>query len=355
MRIALVGPYHPATGGVQIYMTYLARELISMGHEVIAISYADAEPQAGEEVRRAPRVPVPGLRGVTFIAYSTYSLIKVKPDVALTHYALTSGQAGFLASLLGGRYTVTFHGSDLRISRRLSKLVASRASAVVAVSNWIAEKLRKMGIRADRVIPGGVDGSLFSSLPSREEIRREMGLEGKVVLSVGALTEAKGFDLIPDIAALVNRELEATFLIVGEGPLAPKIEKRASSLGVRDKVRLLGRRSFEETVKLYRAADLLLHPARHEGYGLVALESLAAGTPVVAADVEGLRDVVMDGVDGFLTPRSAEAMAKKVLILLRDENLREEMAKRGRERALKRTWNRVAQEYLELIEEVFRE
>ncbi|MEM0017737.1 MAG: glycosyltransferase family 4 protein [Candidatus Korarchaeum sp.] len=352
MRLALVGPYYPSVGGIQVYMTYLAKELASMGEDVTVISYRGSRSRWGERVLEVPNIDLKVLRGLSFILSSSIILGRERPDLAICHYAATSGVAGFLSNLLGVRYLVVLHGSDLRFPR-LVRIAASKASALVAVSSWVKEELSRMGLEVDSVIPGGVDDKLFSSLPLKEELKKELGFEGNLVLSVGSLTHAKGFDIIPRIAKLVNERLEAIFLIIGGGPEEGALRELSTRLGVSDKVLLLGRRSYEETAKYYGAADLLLHPARYEGYGLTALESLAAGTPVIASDTGGLRDVVLNGVDGFLLPRDEVAMAERVVQLLRDDSLRREMGRRGRERALRRTWRAVAEEYEELIARVF--
>lgn len=352
MRIALVGPYHPAVGGVQVYMTYLARELASMGEDVFVVSYRGARSRWGERVLEAPTADLKGLRGLSFTLASSAILRRERPELAICHYAMTSGMAGFLSSASGLRYFVVFHGSDAGMPGLISKLVASRASAVIAVSGWLRGKLEGMGLRVNSVIPGGVDERIFSSLPPKEELKSRLGLEGNLVLSVGSLTRVKGFDMIPRVARLVNESIDATFLIIGSGPEEGNLRRISATLGVEEKVILIGRKGYEETALYYGAADVLLHPARLEGYGLTALESLAAGTPVVASDVGGLRDAVLDGVDGFLLPRDERIFADRIIQLLRDEELRREMGRRGRERALRRTWRVVAEEYERLIGEV---
>ena len=348
MKLALVGPYYPAVGGVQVYMTYLARELSSMGNEVLVVSYRGSRSRWGERVLETMDLKVRGLRGAGFILGSSLILAREKPELAICHYAATSGMAGFLSSLSGLKYFVVFHGSEVKLPRVLLKLAASRASALITVSGWLREELEGMGLEVDAVIPGGVDPGLFSSLPPKEKLKEELGFSGKLVLSVGSLTRAKGFDIIPGIARIVNKSLKASFVIVGSGPEEGRIREEAVKLGVADKVFLVGRKSYEETAKYYGAADLLLHPARHEGYGLTALESLAAGTPVIASDVGGLREVVISGSDGFLLPRNEGDMAEAVIKLLTDDELRERMGRKGRERALRRTWRTVAEDYLKL-------
>ncbi|MDK2371915.1 MAG: glycosyltransferase family 4 protein [Candidatus Korarchaeota archaeon] len=355
MRIALVGPYHPDIGGVQIYTMHLAGELMSLGHDVVVVSYHYASSRWGEQVRRSPNVGIRGLRGLAFMTHSAFSLVREGPDVALAQYAITSGVAAWLASFLGVPYTVTFHGSDLRISPRLSRIASSRAEAVISVSSWLAERLEDSGIEVSEIIPGGINPEPFLALPPKEEVREGLGLDprDKLVLSVGALIEAKGFDMVPEVAALLSRRgIDAKFLLIGEGPLRRIIEGNADRLSVRNRIILLGRKKFEETVKYYKAADLLLHPARYEGYGLVIREAMAAGTPVITTDVGGARDLVEDGVNGYIEDRDAEKIADRVAFLLLNDDLREEMGERGRDKALSRTWRHVALDYLRLLGKV---
>ena len=347
MKIGLIGPYYPAIGGVQIYLTYLAREFLDMGHEVVVFSYTNASPQSYEKVIRAPSPKIPGLRGLSFIVFTALNLSREELDVISAHYALTSGVAALLS---GRRYTVTLHGSDLKMGRSICRMVSMRSSAIITVSNWLRDEIEEMGLKVTKVIPGGIDEKLFKDLPPKEHVRGELGLNGRVVLSVGSLTYDKGFDLIPVIAKIViSKVKDAKFLIIGEGPISESILGKIKEFGLDDKVKLLGRKSYHDTIRYYRAADILLHPARHEGYGLVALESLAAGTPVVATNVGGLKDVIENGVNGFLVDINSKTLAERTIELLLKEDLRRKMGERGKEKALKRTWRKVAEEYIEVF------
>jgi len=229
-------------------------------------------------------------------------------------------------------------------------MVSMRSSAIITVSNWLRDEIEEMGLKVTKVIPGGIDEKLFKDLPPKEHVRGELGLNGRVVLSVGSLTYDKGFDLIPVIAKIViSKVKDAKFLIIGEGPISESILGKIKEFGLDDKVKLLGRKSYHDTIRYYRAADILLHPARHEGYGLVALESLAAGTPVVATNVGGLKDVIENGVNGFLVDMDSKTLAERTIELLLKEDLRRKMGERGKEKALKRTWRKVAEEYIEVF------
>jgi glycosyltransferase involved in cell wall biosynthesis len=146
------------------------------------------------------------------------------------------------------------------------------------------------------VIPGGVDVSRFAIARSRDECRRALGWpEGRpIVLCVRRLVRRVGVDTLVEAAvALRARVPEALVLIAGRGPLKAELEARIAALGLANHVRLLGFVSDELLPTAYRAADLSVVPtAALEGFGLITVESLAAGTPCVVTPVGGLSDVV---------------------------------------------------------------
>ncbi len=345
MRIALMGPYHPQTGGVQVYCKMLAKGLSERGHDVTVISYPGAAPYNGESVVTVKAPPVKGLRGTSFIIGAAMKAVRGY-DLILAQYYTTSGLASFLAwvtSLGRVRYMITFHGSDVRpilprfLWRSLAKAVLSRSKAVITVSEWLKKEVEELGAEVKAVIPGAVPRDLYKSLPSKEDAKDRLKLRDRVVLSVGSLKRPKRFDLIP----LIAERVDADFLIIGRGSF------KGSS-----RVRLVGEVPYEKIPLYYRAADVLLHPVDWEGYGLVALESLAAGTPVVATDVGGLREVIKHGVTGFLVkPHDIERYAEYLNLILGDEKLAREMGSEGRKTALKRDWSDVVDEYEEVIRE----
>jgi D-inositol-3-phosphate glycosyltransferase len=198
------------------------------------------------------------------------------------------------------------------------------------------------------VIPPGVDHTVF--FPDDQlAARRELGLhvEGPLLLFVGRIQPLKGVDLA--IESLAAMPTPATLVIVG-GPSGAdghaevaRLHALADQLGVADRVRWVQPQPHEALAGWYRAADVCLVPSRTESFGLVALEAAACGTPVVAADVGGLRSLVDDGHTGFLvTPRTAEAFAEPVARLLGDPELARAMGARAAARSGGYTWNMTA-------------
>ncbi len=357
MKIAVIGPYYPQTGGVQVYSTMLVQELLKRGYDVTVVSYPGAKPYSVEKVVNVPTIPVKLLRGLSFIVGA--SLYLDGYDVILAQYATTSGTAALLAKIWSKvrredlKYFVTFHGSDANpwkvglFWRRLVASVGKASAGVITVSHYLKSKLKGL-VEVKAVIPGGIVREVYLNLPSKEEAKEILGIKGPVVLSVGTLRRPKRFDIIPEIA----KDVEANFLIIGEGPLRELIERKAVELGVSGRIRLLGRVPHEEVPIYYRAADVLLHPVESEGYGLVALESLAAGTPVVASKVGGIPEVVEDGVTGYLVEgNDPEVFTNKLNVLLSNEGLIKRFGEEGRRRYLNRDWGTVADSYVKVIQD----
>ena len=235
-------------------------------------------------------------------------------DVLDAHYLYPDGvAAGYLAARLDLPLLLTARGSDVNViaqmpgPRRRILAAIRRADAVVAVSDALGEELRKLGVESEKihVLRNGVDLDEFYP-GDAEAVRQALGVEGSLMLSVGTLREAKGHDLA--IAALEQLP-DVTLAIAGEGEFEQALKAQAERLGVASRVRFLGRVSPTELRCWYQASNALVLMSRREGMPNVVLESLASGTPVIAADVGGIGEVVVNGETGILLrDRTAAAL-----------------------------------------------
>jgi len=244
-------------------------------------------------------------------------------DLIDAHYFYPDGvAAAMLARRLGKPFVVTARGSDInRIAefeapRRLILDAARSASRIVAVSDALKRAIVKLGVQPDRiaVLRNGVDLDLFRPM-DRHEARRALGIdEGKVVVSVGNLAPEKGHDLFVDaVAALPG--LEA--LIVGAGPERKRLLERIAQGSAAGRLRILDEMPQDRLRLVYNAADALLLPSMREGWPNVLLEALACGTPVIAADVGGVGEIVADPIVGRVVgTRDAGAFAGALSDLL---------------------------------------
>ncbi len=271
-------------------------------------------------------------------------------DLVNAHYIFPTGFIALAPALLRGKpLVVTSHGGDVRLGKKnaplkaLTSLILKRARRVVAVSDYLARELEgEFSLPREKieVINCGVDTDKFFPLP-REEALQELGLgpgerEEKIVLFVGNLIELKGLmPLMRAFASLYPSLPEARLVLVGEGPLKERLLEEAASLGIKDRVTFTGPLPHHRIPLWMSAAHLFVLPSYQEGFGLVALEALACATPVVASRVGGLPEVVTPGKDGFLVPPGEEkALAEKILLLLKDEDLHQEFSSRARDSAL---------------------
>jgi glycosyltransferase involved in cell wall biosynthesis len=169
----------------------------------------------------------------------------------------------------------------------------------------------------------------------REYLRKSIGLDGRPVIGVvGRLRSEKGHSILLNAMTGVIKALpEAMLLIVGDGPERTRLLKKAKVLGIADHVLWAGAKRPEEVFELYGVMDVVAVPSLFEGFGLSAAEAMAAGRPVVGSNIDGLREVVEDGIAGHLVPvGDSSAMAKRIVELLSNRSKAQAMGEAGCQR-----------------------
>lgn len=223
-----------------------------------------------------------------------------------------------------------------------------------------------------RVIPPGVDPDMFHPIP-RDEARHAIGLDlpgvCKLVLFVGRLDPLKGLDtLVRAMCKLSDLEpdlVKGTCLAVIGGDVDEEndvlddelecLDKLKREVGLEDLVIFLGSRSQDTLAQYYSAAEVVVVPSQYESFGLVALEAMACGTPVIASRVGGLMHTVEDNVTGLLVPAGdPDALADKLRLVLLDADLRARLGASARVHALTYTWPKVAEQIVTVYEELWR-
>ncbi|WP_156688597.1 glycosyltransferase [Mycobacterium sp. Marseille-P9652] len=381
MRIAMISEHASPlahlggvdAGGQNVHVAELSSALARRGHDVVVYTRRDdprlpvcVDTEHGYSVVHVPAGPARVLPKDALLQYM-YAFGRVldahwvaePPDVAHAHFWMSGLATGRAARSHRIPTVQTFHAlgvvkrthqglddtsPDSRIG--LEATIAREADWVTATSTDEVFELVRMGRARSRtsVVPCGVDTDAFTPdgpvAPRGERTR---------IVSVGRLVPRKGFETL--IRAL-PRVPEAELLIVG-GPRraalardgeAQHLHALAAELGVSDRVRLLGGITRAEMPAVLRSADVVACTPWYEPFGIVPLEAMACGVPVVATAVGGIRDTVVDDVTGRLVPpRDAAALADALAPLLGDRRRREAMGRAGRERAHGRyTWDRVA-------------
>lgn len=274
-----------------------------------------------------------------------------RPSIVHTHMA-KAGTLGRLAasSVTDARVIHTFHGHVLEgyfgparemAFGKIERYLATRSDALIAVSSQVRDQLLDMGIGRPsqwRVIPLGIDLEPFvAHLPPMTTARSAFGLPQNVpaVGIVGRLVAIKDLETFLRAATRVaSAEPDAIFVIAGDGPLRSALESLAARI-LPGRARFLG--WVSELAPLYAALDVVALSSRNEGTPVALIEAAASQRPVVATDVGGVREVVMDGETGHLVPPGdAEMMARKIISLLQDRQSAHSMGQRAMARAISR-------------------
>jgi glycosyltransferase involved in cell wall biosynthesis len=341
------------------------QELRMGGAERIVVRLAGAAEEAGHEagVASAPGAlsaevshwfPLPLVdrrtRRVPAAALALERARKRQRPTVLHVHNPTMAVLGGLVTLRGRRLPglVSVHGVPDEDYAAAARLLRHAGLSVVACGPAVAEGLSAAGLDVRSTIVNGVGPPPAPA--ARAKLCAEWGLspERPLVVCVGRLVPVKNHALALDALARVP---EADLVVVGEGPSLEELRNRAERNGLRGRVVFAGLRPDARAV--IGAADTVLVPSRSEGLPLAALETLAAGTPLVATDVRGLRELLTDGADALLVaPDAPEAMAEALRRALFDADLRAGLAEGARETATRYSEHAMVADYLRLYEEL---
>ncbi len=359
MRILFCNYEYPPLGGGGGVINALLAEELARRHEVAVLTSQGFDLPRREEVRGVTvlRVPVlfrndrstanlPSMFAfmVQGARFGRRLLNERRFDIINTHFALPSGPVGAaLARHAGIPNVLSLHGGDLYDP---SKWTSPHRHA--PLRSWVRRLLREadhlIGQSANTIANARrfYDPDLeISCIPlgirrpaARPADRRAHGFSDREVLlvTVGRLIARKAVDQL--IATMAHLPPSTRLLIIGSGPKEEELRAQAAELGVLERVRFLGYVPEEEKYALLRMADLYVSTSQHEGFGLVFLEAMACGLPVICYDHGGQTDFLEDGVTGLLLPLNArEAFLRAVASLIADPGRRRGMGQAGRERA----------------------
>ncbi len=349
-------------GGPALHVAYLAAGLRDRGYETTLVagtlargedSMAFVADELGVKVERVPALsreisPLHDTRAIFEVARL---IRRERPQILHTHTA-KAGAVGRIAALLAGGarppiVVHTFHGHVLRGYfdpvrtygfRLLERWLATKTTKLIAVSPQVRDDLVALGVApAEKfaVIRLGIELEQRVTVGpgARAETRRLLGVpeDAFVVGWIGRMTGVKNTDdVLAATKLLRDRGVNGYLLMVGDGPDRERLERRAHELGIVKRCLFLGYQ--EEVASWYAGFDAMILPSVNEGTPVSAIESLAAGRPVVATRVGGVPDVVDEGEDGFLVePGKPEELAERLERLARDPGLRERMGDYGRE------------------------
>jgi len=315
-------------GGIGAYARELARALAS-AHEVELFGKADRDGEwEGLRLRGSGRAPA-ALASVSFGALVTRACAMRRPDLVVSCHVNFGPVARIASRLRRIPYAIVAHGIDVGPGLAAVRARALRdASAVWPVSRWTAALVQAIGVDPARVsiVPNTVDEGRFTPGPKPPALLQRYALapDEKVVLTVARLeaSEAyKGCDrVIEALPTVVEKSRRVRYVIVGNGTDEPRLKALAAQRGVSEHVTFAGFVASGDLADLYRLADVFAMPSSGEGFGIVFLEAMASGVPVMGGNRDGSVDALADGALGMLVdPRDTAAIAQAISALLRRE------------------------------------
>ena len=330
---------YPTYGGSGAIATELGIELSQRGHEIHFISYAQPFrlPHFMERVYfhevETTRYPL--------FEHNNYSLslaammhdvaVRAELDLLHVHYAIPHATSAWIAKEMLGpghplKIVTTLHGTDITLVGQersyfdITRFSIQKSDGITAVSDYLKrETVDRFRVPADgiEVIHNFVDPELYrrGSYPCRKETF--LRPDEMLVMHVSNFREVKRIADVVRIFARIHKQVPAKLMFVGDGPERPRAMAEAEALGITNRVIFLGKQ--DSVAELMTCADLLLLPSASESFGLVALEAMASGVPVVSSNAGGLPEVVEDGVTGHMgNVGDVETMAEMGVSILRD-------------------------------------
>ena len=364
MKIGLVSPYdYSFPGGVVNHIAYLAHNFIQYGHKVKIIAPC---PKGGtryfeEEVTPIGKpLPVPFAGAIARVPVSPWlptqmGEILANEDFDILHLHEPFTPMLCLSALLKSKSinVGTFHACHTKprvywLGRPIFRRWLPRLHGKIAVSKPALEYVSRHLPGDYNIIPNGIDAEHFClNGPGRKEFA-----DGKInILFVGRLERRKGLGYLLDACAKVKRSFpNLRLIVVGPGiMLRLRYEKLVEDMNLTDNVVFTGFVPSDELPSYYHSADVFCAPATGgESFGIVLLEAMACGKPVVATNIQGYASVLAHGEEGLLVPpRDEESLAHALLSLLNDKTLRLQMGAKGRIKAEKYSWPNIARQVID--------
>jgi glycosyltransferase involved in cell wall biosynthesis len=374
-------------GGLSNHVYYLSKSLKSMGHEVHVITCAaeDApfeEECSGVNVHRVLPYSLDGEDFTKWIMHLNFAMaeeaVKLvqkvgKFNVVHVHDWLTM----YCGKLIKNTFNIpmvstihaTEHGRNGGVRTEMQRYISSaewmltyEAWKVIVCSEYMGKEVSGvLNVPSDKIslIPNGVEYSSFSLEFNQEEFRRSYAKdEEKLIFYVGRHVYEKGIQVLVEAAPdIISSCPHTKFVIAGQGPMTEELKDKVKFFGLQERFIFAGYIDEEEKTKLFKVSQMAVFPSLYEPFGIVALEAMAAGCPVVASDVGGLQEIILHEINGLkVIPGSRDSLKENVIRLLHDDELGKKLAECSKQEVVEKyAWEKVASSTIELYEKIGKE
>ncbi len=378
MKILMLSWEYPprVVGGIARVVHDLSHRLLSDGHEVTVVTYKDGnvpyfEDDDGIQVYRVDNFMISSNNFIDWIMQLNFNMIakageiiaeKGNFDVIHAHDWLTAYAGKTLKYAYNTPLVSTIHateaGRNSGIRGETQKyindtewMLTYESSEVIVNSNYMKNELQRLfGLPYEKinVVPNGVNLNLFNNIEKDYDFRRKFAMDNeKIILFMGRLVYEKGIQtLIAAMPKILANYHDSKLLIAGKGGMIDELRAQVNALGLNDKVYFTGYLASKDVQRMYKCADVSVFPSTYEPFGIVALEAMLSGTPVVVSDVGGLNEIVEHGVNGMKSyAGNPNSLADSILTLLYDQKLCDTVTKNAKLKVkTEYNWTKIAQD-----------
>ncbi len=352
MKIAIV--CYPTFGGSGVVATELGIALAEHGHEIHFITYK--QPVRLQLLHHNVHYHEVSVPSYPLFHYQPYELALSSKlvdmaklyeiEIVHVHYAIPHAYAGYMAKQMLAEEGITIpmvttlHGTDITLvgSHPFYKPAVTfsinNSDAVTSVSQSLKEDtLRLFNIKKEiNVVPNFIDIQKYENLYSDCERELIAADDEKIITHISNIRKVKRVDNVIEIFERIQNEMPAKLVIVGDGPEKKSLEILCEKKGIRDNVLFVG--NSHEVDKILCFSDLFILPSEHESFGLVALEAMACGIPVISSNAGGLPEVNIHGESGYLSAvGDTDEMAKNAIKILENDKIHQEFKRKAKENA----------------------
>lgn len=332
------GIFPPDIGGPATYVSMLQEKLPPLGFETRVITYSDKPALGDEEIIRIVRKK--SILARYFFYFWEVLRLCTWADIVYVQGPVSEGLPAFLACKLRAKkyflkivgdyaweqgmqkhgvrelldvFLERKYGLKVEILKWIERTVAKSAKLAITPSKYLKNVVEKWGVDPDKISVVYNSIESVGPLEDREKLRVEFKIEGKLIVSIGRLVPWKGFDcLIRGFAELKDQDLK--LYIIGGGPEQEDLQRTAGSLGLGERVKILGKMPRREALAYMAAADLLVLNTGYEGLSHLLIEAMQIGLPIITTDVGGNPELIRDGANGTLVKYNDKEQIKDAII-----------------------------------------